>query len=145
MAWEQDGAALAEGRGEAERRRFSVSPRGDLTISHLRLEDAGTYVCIVRTADQVFPLTFRSIITSTGSQAPLRSRPAQLTVRENLKWDPRPPVNQRLREGQNAQIACKAKGDKIPVVKWLKVSSISLDGAVQHRYVRRSSSPDPDS
>ena len=111
IKWDHDGETVAP-TTSADRARIKLGQDGTLSIDKLQLDDEGTYTCVVMTADQ----------------DEVRSRPAELQIRENLKWDPRPPINQRLHEGQNAQIQCKAKGDKKPVVRWLKVASHDMEG-----------------
>uniref|UniRef100_A0A915L270 Ig-like domain-containing protein n=1 Tax=Romanomermis culicivorax TaxID=13658 RepID=A0A915L270_ROMCU len=83
--------------------RIKIYPaNGTLIIYHVTLSDAGHYDCLVR----------------TGGQNPVASKQAVLTVREKLKFSPKP-VSKKLMLGSNAQIPCKATGHFKPTIIWL--------------------------
>nr|XP_009666205.1 PREDICTED: roundabout homolog 2 isoform X7 [Struthio camelus australis] len=87
--------------------RYSVSPSGDLTISNIQRSDAGYYIC--------------QALTVAGSIL----AKAQLEVTDVLTDRPPPiilqgPVNQTLAVDGTALLKCKATGDPLPVISWLK-------------------------
>ncbi|XP_069726479.1 roundabout homolog 2 isoform X13 [Phaenicophaeus curvirostris] len=87
--------------------RYSVSPTGDLTINNIQRSDAGYYIC--------------QALTVAGSIL----AKAQLEVTDVLTDRPPPiilqgPVNQTLAVDGTALLKCKATGDPLPVINWLK-------------------------
>ncbi|XP_049680831.1 roundabout homolog 2 isoform X10 [Accipiter gentilis] len=87
--------------------RYSVSPAGDLTITNIQRSDAGYYIC--------------QALTVAGSIL----AKAQLEVTDVLTDRPPPiilqgPVNQTLAVDGTALLKCKATGDPLPVISWLK-------------------------
>ncbi|XP_063249996.1 roundabout homolog 2 isoform X4 [Prinia subflava] len=87
--------------------RYSVSPTGDLTITNIQRSDAGYYIC--------------QALTVAGSIL----AKAQLEVTDVLTDRPPPiilqgPVNQTLAVEGTALLKCKATGDPLPVISWLK-------------------------
>uniref|UniRef100_A0A8C2SVW8 Roundabout guidance receptor 2 n=1 Tax=Coturnix japonica TaxID=93934 RepID=A0A8C2SVW8_COTJA len=87
--------------------RYSVSPTGDLTITNIQRADAGYYIC--------------QALTVAGSIL----AKAQLEVTDVLTDRPPPiilqgPVNQTLAVDGTALLKCKATGDPLPVISWLK-------------------------
>uniref|UniRef100_A0A674K9M5 Roundabout guidance receptor 2 n=1 Tax=Terrapene triunguis TaxID=2587831 RepID=A0A674K9M5_9SAUR len=87
--------------------RYSVSPTGDLTISNIQRSDAGYYIC--------------QALTVAGSIL----AKAQLEVTDVLTDRPPPiilqgPANQTLAVDGTALLKCKATGDPLPVISWLK-------------------------
>ncbi|XP_075625785.1 roundabout homolog 2 isoform X16 [Balearica regulorum gibbericeps] len=87
--------------------RYSVSPTGDLTIANIQRSDAGYYIC--------------QALTVAGSIL----AKAQLEVTDVLTDRPPPiilqgPVNQTLAVDGTALLKCKATGDPLPVISWLK-------------------------
>ncbi|XP_063203734.1 roundabout homolog 2 isoform X12 [Chroicocephalus ridibundus] len=87
--------------------RYSVSPTGDLTITNIQRSDAGYYIC--------------QALTVAGSIL----AKAQLEVTDVLTDRPPPiilqgPVNQTLAVDGTALLKCKATGDPLPVISWLK-------------------------
>ncbi|XP_062457998.1 roundabout homolog 2 isoform X14 [Pezoporus occidentalis] len=87
--------------------RYSVSPTGDLTITNIQRSDAGYYIC--------------QALTVAGSIL----AKAQLEVTDVLTDRPPPiilqgPVNQTLSVDGTALLKCKATGDPLPVISWLK-------------------------
>ncbi|XP_037992088.1 roundabout homolog 2 isoform X4 [Motacilla alba alba] len=87
--------------------RYSVSPTGDLTITNIQRSDAGYYIC--------------QALTVAGSIL----AKAQLEVTDVLTDRPPPiilqgPVNQTLAVDGMALLKCKATGDPLPVISWLK-------------------------
>ncbi|XP_053163014.1 roundabout homolog 2 isoform X15 [Hemicordylus capensis] len=87
--------------------RYSVSPTGDLTITNIQRADAGYYIC--------------QALTVAGSIL----AKAQLEVTDVLTDRPPPiilqgPVNQTLAVDGTALLKCKATGDPMPVIGWLK-------------------------
>ncbi|UYV74878.1 PTK7 [Cordylochernes scorpioides] len=81
-----------------------MDPRlGTLTIKSASLSDYAQYVCEVESAGFL----------------PLRSAPANLTVRERLKFSSAP-VSKNLELGASARLYCKARGGAgRPVVRWV--------------------------
>ncbi|XP_050189738.1 roundabout homolog 2 isoform X9 [Myiozetetes cayanensis] len=87
--------------------RYSVSPTGDLTITNIQRSDAGYYIC--------------QALTVAGSIL----AKAQLEVTDVLTDRPPPiilqgPINQTLAVDGMALLKCKATGDPLPVISWLK-------------------------
>ncbi|XP_061213702.1 roundabout homolog 2 isoform X14 [Neopsephotus bourkii] len=87
--------------------RYSVSPTGDLTITNIQRSDAGYYIC--------------QALTVAGSIL----AKAQLEVTDVLTDRPPPiilqgPINQTLSVDGTALLKCKATGDPLPVISWLK-------------------------
>ncbi|XP_029433827.1 roundabout homolog 2 isoform X4 [Rhinatrema bivittatum] len=87
--------------------RYSVSPTGDLTILNIQRADTGYYIC--------------QALTVAGSIL----AKAQLEVTDVLTDRPPPiilqgPANQTLAVGGTALLKCKATGDPVPVISWLK-------------------------
>nr|XP_016850983.1 PREDICTED: roundabout homolog 2 isoform X7 [Anolis carolinensis] len=87
--------------------RYSVSPTGDLTITNIQRTDAGYYIC--------------QALTVAGSIL----AKAQLEVTDVLTDRPPPiilqgPINQTLAIDGTALLKCKATGDPMPVISWLK-------------------------
>ncbi|XP_038269266.1 roundabout homolog 2 isoform X19 [Dermochelys coriacea] len=87
--------------------RYSVSPTGDLTIINIQRSDAGYYIC--------------QALTVAGSIL----AKAQLEVTDVLTDRPPPiilqgPANQTLAVDGTALLKCKATGDPLPVISWLK-------------------------
>uniref|UniRef100_A0A8C3IZ28 Roundabout guidance receptor 2 n=1 Tax=Chrysemys picta bellii TaxID=8478 RepID=A0A8C3IZ28_CHRPI len=87
--------------------RYSVSPTGDLTITNIQRTDAGYYIC--------------QALTVAGSIL----AKAQLEVTDVLTDRPPPiilqgPANQTLAVDGTALLKCKATGDPLPVISWLK-------------------------
>ncbi|KAM9628561.1 roundabout homolog 2 isoform 8-T8 [Morphnus guianensis] len=87
--------------------RYSVSPTGDLTITNIQRSDAGYYIC--------------QALTVAGSIL----AKAQLEVTDVLTDRPPPiilqgPVNQTLAVDGTALLKCKATGEPLPVISWLK-------------------------
>ncbi|XP_061858628.1 roundabout homolog 2 isoform X2 [Colius striatus] len=87
--------------------RYSVSPTGDLTITNIQRSDAGYYIC--------------QALTVAGSIL----AKAQLEVTDVLTDRPPPiilqgPVNQTMAVDGTALLKCKATGDPLPVISWLK-------------------------
>lgn len=81
----------------------SVLNNGTLIISGSKLSDSGEYLCQ---------------IDSMGFQ-PIRSKPANLTIRERLKFLVIP-TNTNLELNSNSKIVCKARGSPNMTVKWVK-------------------------
>ncbi|XP_030060097.1 roundabout homolog 2 isoform X9 [Microcaecilia unicolor] len=87
--------------------RYSVSPTGDLTITNIQRTDTGYYIC--------------QALTVAGSIL----AKAQLEVTDVLTDRPPPiilqgPANQTLAVDGTALLKCKATGDPVPVISWLK-------------------------
>ncbi|XP_069617049.1 roundabout homolog 2 isoform X35 [Ranitomeya imitator] len=87
--------------------RYSVSPTGDLTIANIQRSDAGYYIC--------------QALTVAGSIL----AKSQLEVTDVLTDRPPPiilqgPTNQTLAVDGTALLKCKATGDPMPVISWLK-------------------------
>lgn len=86
-----------------EQRIKVFAHNGTLIIDQVSMNDQGDYQCFVK----------------TGDQKPIVSKPAKLTVREKLKFVPKP-VDKKLEKNTTAQIPCKATGHKTPTVKWYR-------------------------
>ncbi|XP_038621994.1 roundabout homolog 2 isoform X12 [Tachyglossus aculeatus] len=87
--------------------RYSVSPTGDLTITNIQRSDGGYYIC--------------QALTVAGSIL----AKAQLEVTDVLTERPPPiilqgPANQTLAVDGTALLKCKATGEPLPVIGWLK-------------------------
>uniref|UniRef100_A0A8C5PGT8 Roundabout guidance receptor 2 n=1 Tax=Leptobrachium leishanense TaxID=445787 RepID=A0A8C5PGT8_9ANUR len=87
--------------------RYSVSPTGDLTITNIQRSDAGYYIC--------------QALTVAGSIL----AKAQLEVTDVTTDRPPPiilqgPSNQTLAIDGTAMLKCKATGEPMPVISWLK-------------------------
>uniref|UniRef100_F6YC65 Roundabout guidance receptor 2 n=1 Tax=Ornithorhynchus anatinus TaxID=9258 RepID=F6YC65_ORNAN len=87
--------------------RYSVSPTGDLTITNIQRSDGGYYIC--------------QALTVAGSIL----AKAQLEVTDVLTERPPPiilqgPANQTLAIDGTALLKCKATGEPLPVISWLK-------------------------
>lgn len=78
--------------------------KGILTLRNLSHLDNGTYRCHVL----------------TEGQEPVLSETATLTIREKLKFFPKPD-NTKLELDKSAKLTCIARGEEPPTVNWLKV------------------------
>ncbi|XP_058430540.1 roundabout homolog 2 isoform X5 [Marmota monax] len=107
--WQKEGSQnlLFPNQPQQPNSRCSVSPTGDLTITNIQRSDAGYYIC--------------QALTVAGSIL----AKAQLEVTDVLTDRPPPiilqgPVNQTLAVDGTALLKCKATGDPLPVISWLK-------------------------
>ncbi|XP_023579891.1 roundabout homolog 2 [Octodon degus] len=107
--WQKEGSQnlLFPNQPQQPNSRCSVSPTGDLTITNIQRSDAGYYIC--------------QALTVAGSIL----AKAQLEVTDVLTDRPPPiilqgPVNQTLAVEGTALLKCKATGDPLPVISWLK-------------------------
>ncbi|XP_010643978.1 roundabout homolog 2 isoform X5 [Fukomys damarensis] len=107
--WQKEGSQnlLFPNQPQQPNSRCSVSPAGDLTITNIQRSDAGYYIC--------------QALTVAGSIL----AKAQLEVTDVLTDRPPPiilqgPVNQTLAVDGTALLKCKATGDPLPVISWLK-------------------------
>ncbi|XP_028582758.1 roundabout homolog 2 isoform X14 [Podarcis muralis] len=107
--WQKDGSQnlLFPNQPLQPNTRYSVSPTGDLTITNIQRSDAGYYIC--------------QALTVAGSIL----AKAQLEVTDVLTDRPPPiilqgPVNQTLAIDGTALLKCKATGDPMPVISWLR-------------------------
>ncbi|XP_038201032.1 roundabout homolog 2 [Arvicola amphibius] len=107
--WQKEGSQnlLFPNQPQQPTSRCSVSPSGDLTITNIQRSDAGYYIC--------------QALTVAGSIL----AKAQLEVTDVLTDRPPPiilqgPINQTLAVDGTALLKCKATGDPLPVVSWLK-------------------------
>nr|XP_045003633.1 roundabout homolog 2 isoform X3 [Jaculus jaculus] len=107
--WQKEGSQnlLFPNQPQQPNSRSSVSPTGDLTITNIQRSDAGYYIC--------------QALTVAGSIL----AKAQLEVTDVLTDRPPPiilqgPVNQTLAVDGTALLKCKATGDPLPVISWLK-------------------------
>ncbi|XP_069886571.1 roundabout homolog 2 isoform X9 [Dipodomys merriami] len=107
--WQKEGSQnlLFPNQPQQPNSRCSVSPTGDLTITNIQRSDAGYYIC--------------QALTVAGSIL----AKAQLEVTDVLTDRPPPiilqgPVNQSLGVDGTALLKCKATGDPLPVISWLK-------------------------
>ncbi|XP_076974827.1 roundabout homolog 2 isoform X4 [Tamandua tetradactyla] len=107
--WQKEGSQnlLFPNQPQQPNSRCSVSPTGDLTISNIQRSDAGFYIC--------------QALTVAGSIL----AKAQLEVTDVLTDRPPPiilqgPANQTLAVDGTALLKCKATGDPLPVISWLK-------------------------
>ncbi|XP_014204264.1 inactive tyrosine-protein kinase 7-like [Copidosoma floridanum] len=103
--WLKDGELLREtGAGGPARYRLHEQPgNATLVFKNVQLSDAGNYACEV----------------ITRGQPPLRSQPANLSVRETLKFTPKP-VDKRFELNSNTKVSCKAQGSSPLSFKWHK-------------------------
>ncbi|XP_070108361.1 roundabout homolog 2 isoform X18 [Equus przewalskii] len=107
--WQKEGSQnlLFPNQPQQPNSRCSVSPNGDLTITNIQRSDAGYYIC--------------QALTVAGSIL----AKAQLEVTDVLTDRPPPiilqgPANQTLAVDGTALLKCKATGDPLPVISWLK-------------------------
>ncbi|XP_069331122.1 roundabout homolog 2 isoform X4 [Eulemur rufifrons] len=107
--WQKEGSQnlLFPNQPQQPNSRYSVSPTGDLTITNIQRSDAGYYIC--------------QALTVAGSIL----AKAQLEVTDVLTDRPPPiilqgPANQTLAVDGTALLKCKATGDPLPVIGWLK-------------------------
>ncbi|XP_040606514.1 roundabout homolog 2 isoform X7 [Mesocricetus auratus] len=107
--WQKEGSQnlLFPNQPQQPTSRCSVSPTGDLTITNIQRSDAGYYIC--------------QALTVAGSIL----AKAQLEVTDVLTDRPPPiilqgPINQTLAVDGTALLKCKATGDPLPVISWLK-------------------------
>ncbi|XP_034512712.1 roundabout homolog 2 isoform X6 [Ailuropoda melanoleuca] len=107
--WQKEGSQnlLFPNQPQQPNSRCSVSPTGDLTITDIQRSDAGYYIC--------------QALTVAGSIL----AKAQLEVTDVLTDRPPPiilqgPANQTLAVDGTALLKCKATGDPLPVISWLK-------------------------
>ncbi|XP_027268211.1 roundabout homolog 2 isoform X3 [Cricetulus griseus] len=107
--WQKEGSQnlLFPNQPQQPSSRCSVSPTGDLTITNIQRSDAGYYIC--------------QALTVAGSIL----AKAQLEVTDVLTDRPPPiilqgPINQTLAVDGTALLKCKATGDPLPVISWLK-------------------------
>ncbi|XP_063812402.1 roundabout homolog 2 isoform X10 [Pseudophryne corroboree] len=107
--WQKEGSQnlLFPNQPQQPSSRYSVSPTGDLTIANIQRSDAGYYIC--------------QALTVAGSIL----AKAQLEVTDVLTDRPPPiilqgPANQTLAVDGTALLKCKATGDPMPVISWLK-------------------------
>ncbi|XP_036914927.1 roundabout homolog 2 isoform X2 [Sturnira hondurensis] len=107
--WQKEGSQnlLFPNQPQQPNSRCSVSPTGDLTITNVQRSDAGYYIC--------------QALTVAGSIL----AKAQLEVTDVLTDRPPPiilqgPANQTLAVDGTALLKCKATGDPLPVISWLK-------------------------
>ncbi|KAF0304392.1 Inactive tyrosine-protein kinase 7 [Amphibalanus amphitrite] len=97
VSWLRDGRPVQPGQ--------VFSGNGSLVIPLTKLSHAGRYQCVVN---------------STGFPDPYRSSAARLTVKEKLKFAPRP-VNRGLELGKTGRLYCRASGSTPPTVRWVKL------------------------
>ncbi|XP_012586796.1 PREDICTED: roundabout homolog 2 isoform X6 [Condylura cristata] len=107
--WQKEGSQnlLFPNQPQQPNSRCSVSPTGDLTITNIQRSDAGYYIC--------------QALTVAGSIL----AKAQLEVTDVLTDRPPPiilqgPANQTLAVDGTALLKCKATGDPVPLISWLK-------------------------
>ncbi|XP_039711043.1 roundabout homolog 2 isoform X3 [Pteropus medius] len=107
--WQKEGSQnlLFPNQPQQPNSRCSVSPTGDLTITNIQRSDAGYYIC--------------QALTVAGSIL----AKAQLEVTDVLTDRPPPiilqgPANQTLAVDGTALLKCKATGEPLPVISWLK-------------------------
>ncbi|XP_040836565.1 roundabout homolog 2 isoform X1 [Ochotona curzoniae] len=135
--WQKEGSQnlLFPNQPQQPNSRCSVSPTGDLTITNIQRSDAGYYIC--------------QALTVAGSIL----AKAQLEVTDVLTDRPPPiilqgPANQTLAVDGTALLKCKATGDPLPVISWLKEgftflgrdprASIQEQGTLQIKNLRNS-------
>ncbi|XP_034234666.1 inactive tyrosine-protein kinase 7-like isoform X2 [Thrips palmi] len=99
VRWRKDGKTL---RDDANHIHIEPS-NGTLKINSVVSSDRGEYVCLVNT---------------TGFN-PIHSKPAQIQVKEKLKFTPQP-VNKKMELGSVSKVNCKAQGSTVPTIHWLK-------------------------
>ncbi|KAM4794658.1 roundabout homolog 2 isoform 3-T3 [Rhinophrynus dorsalis] len=107
--WQKEGSQnlLFPNQPPQPNSRYSVSPTGDLTITNIQRSDTGYYIC--------------QALTVAGSIL----AKAQLEVTDVLTDRPPPiilqgPANQTLAVDGTALLKCKATGEPMPVISWLK-------------------------
>ncbi|KAJ8929669.1 hypothetical protein NQ314_017619 [Rhamnusium bicolor] len=106
VKWRKDGKLLKhdyDDSSSSHQRIRIYKHNGTLIIHNTQTSDRGEYVCEVIT---------------TG-QEPLLSKPATVSVIEQLKFAPAP-VNKKMELGSVAKIHCKAQGTPPPIIRWEK-------------------------
>nr|CAH7727893.1 unnamed protein product [Callosobruchus chinensis] len=106
VKWRKDGKSLKHDYDEsspAHQRIKIYRHNGTLVIHNTQTSDRGEYVCEVITA----------------GHKPVLSKPATISVIEQLKFSPAP-VNKKMELGSMSKIHCKAQGTPPPIIKWEK-------------------------
>ncbi|XP_072398621.1 tyrosine-protein kinase-like otk isoform X1 [Diabrotica undecimpunctata] len=106
LKWKKDGKTLKHeyDEGVLSHPRIKIfKQNGTLVISNTQASDRGEYVCEVITA----------------GQKPVFSKPATISVIEQLRFVPAP-VNKKMELGSIAKVHCKAQGTPPPIIRWEK-------------------------
>ncbi|XP_067166125.1 roundabout homolog 3 [Apteryx mantelli] len=87
--------------------RFSVAPSGEMTVADVQAADAGYYVCqAISVAGSVLAKALLEVEDATAERLPPVIR--------------RGPSNQTLPAAATARLPCRAAGNPLPTVRWLK-------------------------
>ncbi|KAK7869179.1 hypothetical protein R5R35_006628 [Gryllus longicercus] len=101
VEWLKDGILISE-----DRHRFKIQrgkSNSTLVINAVTMSDEGVYACQVNTI----------------GFAPVVSENASLSVKERLKFSPKP-VSKKLELGTPSTVYCRAQGSHPPTIKWFK-------------------------
>ncbi|CAG9864509.1 unnamed protein product [Phyllotreta striolata] len=119
VKWKKDGKTLKHDYDEPSSGSHSrikiFKHNGTLIIGNTQSTDRGEYVCEVITA----------------GQRPVYSKPATISVIEQLRFVPAP-VNKKMELGSMAKVHCKAQGTPPPIIRWEKDGK-SLDNSSNGR------------
>ncbi|XP_056630465.1 tyrosine-protein kinase-like otk [Diorhabda sublineata] len=117
VKWRKDGKSLKheyDETGHSHPRIKNFKHNGTLVISNTQASDRGEYMCEV----------------VTMGQRPVYSKPATISVIEQLKFVPAP-VNKKMELGSVAKVHCKAQGTPPPIIRWEK-EGIPVENVSNH-------------
>ncbi|XP_030648096.1 roundabout homolog 3 [Chanos chanos] len=105
--WQKEGSQilLFPSQPPAQSGRFSVSLSGELTITDVRSEDSGYYICqAISVAGSVLTKALLEVENAPSDRVPP-------IIRQG-------PANQTLAVGATAQLQCHVMGNPLPSVQW---------------------------
>ncbi|KAG5887633.1 hypothetical protein JTB14_030903 [Gonioctena quinquepunctata] len=117
VKWRKDGKYLKHEYDEethSHQRLKIFKLNGTLVIHNTQAADRGEYICEIVTA----------------GQKPILSKPATISVIEQLRFVPAP-VNKKMELGSVAKIHCKAQGTPPPIIRWEK-EGVSAENFPSH-------------
>ncbi|XP_017770626.1 PREDICTED: tyrosine-protein kinase-like otk [Nicrophorus vespilloides] len=104
VRWRKDGKVIKSDDTSNHQRLKVFKQNGTLVLQSTKISDRGEYLCEIL----------------TKGFAPVLSKPATISVIEQLKFVP-PPVNKKLELSSVAKLHCKAQGTPPPIVHWEKI------------------------
>lgn len=122
IEWRKTGYLIMPGSHHPHIRIFGQN--GTIFFDQVTKNDSGHYDCVVR----------------TGGQDPVVSTHAVITVKEKLKFAPKP-VGRKLAFGSNAQIPCVAVGHFPPRVKWFSLNGANTSLPLKFDYLNSNFAP----
>ncbi|XP_074038499.1 tyrosine-protein kinase-like otk isoform X2 [Leptinotarsa decemlineata] len=115
VKWRKDGKYLKHDDESSSYQRLKIfKTNGTLVIHSTQAADRGEYVCEVITV----------------GQKPVASKPATISVIEQLRFVPAP-VNKKMELGSIAKVHCKAQGTPPPIIRWEK-EGVQVDNLTSH-------------